>query len=160
MAPACFFTYRAIKQGLPSRYPLELLVALLHSFGMVMFCAVEIYEGNLNVPAVDPIGNAQGRFANLKFTENHVTYWWFAFLVSESIWGIIPFLLGRRAFNYIVAMINRQSNLEKKSCWLGSLVSNEASIVTYTVQKMKNFIFKSCLFSCTRRFLFRLSDLT
>lgn len=40
MAPACFFAYRAIKQGLPSRYPLELLVALLHAFGMVMFCAV------------------------------------------------------------------------------------------------------------------------
>lgn len=103
MAPACFFAYRAIKQGLPSRYPLELMVALLHAFGMAMFCAVEIYEGNRNVPAVDPIGNSEGRFANLKFTENHITYWWFAFLVSESIWAVIPFLLGRRAFKNIVA---------------------------------------------------------
>lgn len=113
MAPACFFAYRAIKQGLPSRYPLELLVSLLHAFGMVMFCAVEIYEGNLNVPAVDPIGNEHGRFANLKFTENHITYWWFAFLFSESIWGIVPFLLGRRAFNNIVAAFKQQPQKTK-----------------------------------------------
>eukprot|EP01126_Amoeba_proteus_P053362 TRINITY_DN64_c0_g1_i1.p1 TRINITY_DN64_c0_g1~~TRINITY_DN64_c0_g1_i1.p1 ORF type:complete len:277 (+),score=47.68 TRINITY_DN64_c0_g1_i1:110-832(+) len=104
MAPLCFLTYRAIRRNLPSRYPLELMVAILHAFGMVLFCAVEIYEGNLNVPAVDPIGNSNGRFANLKFTENHLTYWWFGFLFSEAIWGIVPFFLGRRAFRKIIEL--------------------------------------------------------
>jgi hypothetical protein len=114
MAPLCFFTYRAIKQGLPSRYPLEMLVSLMHAFGMAIFCAVEIYEGNKNVPAVDPIGTSEGRFANLKFTENHITYWWFGFLFSESIWGVVPFLLGLRAFNAIVAAVKQQSQQKTK----------------------------------------------
>eukprot|EP01127_Copromyxa_protea_P003579 TRINITY_DN1337_c0_g1_i1.p1 TRINITY_DN1337_c0_g1~~TRINITY_DN1337_c0_g1_i1.p1 ORF type:complete len:114 (-),score=14.02 TRINITY_DN1337_c0_g1_i1:37-378(-) len=113
MAPLCFFAYRAIRQGLPSRYPLELIVSLMHAFGMLMFCAVEIYEGNTNVPAVDPIGNAEGRFANLGFSENHITYWWFGFAFSETIWAVIPFLLSVRAFNKIVASFKLDSQKAK-----------------------------------------------
>lgn len=74
---------------------------------------VEIYEGNKNVPANDPIGNEEGRFANLKFTENHVTYWWFGFLFSEAIWGIIPFILARRAFNNIVSAFKQSQQVQK-----------------------------------------------
>lgn len=49
MAPLCFATHIAIKQGWSSRYPLEIVVSVAQFIGMLVFMIAEVYEGQLNV---------------------------------------------------------------------------------------------------------------
>jgi hypothetical protein len=100
MAPLCFCTIRAILDGDRSgaRWPLELVTSAFQLFGMIVFVGAEVYEGQLNVPALDPVGTvAGGRWANVKlFDLYHLTYYWFGFWFCNLVWGWVPlYRMGR-----------------------------------------------------------------
>jgi hypothetical protein len=100
MAPLCFVTIHSIlthdKNGL--RWPLELVTSTFQLFGMIVFVGAEVYEGQLNVPALDPVGSLEGgRWTNLKlFDLYHLTYYWFGFWFCNLVWGWVPlYRMGR-----------------------------------------------------------------
>lgn len=104
--PLCLAAMWTILRNHPLRYPLELIVATLHFYGMVMFTLPEIYEGQLNVPANDPIGVAPdkdngiagGRFANAKWLDmNQLTYYWFGFCICNLVWAVVPYYRATRS---------------------------------------------------------------
>jgi EXPERA (EXPanded EBP superfamily) len=92
MAPLCFVTMRAILNKSPYRYPLEIVTSAFQLFGMLVFVGAEVYEGQLNVPALDPVGiPGKGAWANVQFFNlYHVTYYWFGFWFCNLVWGVVP----------------------------------------------------------------------
>jgi len=93
MAPFCLLTIWAILARHPLRYPLELVTSTFQFTGMVVFVAAEVYEGQLNVPALDPVGVPGDRWANLKVWDcdlYHFTYYWFGFWFCNLVWGFVP----------------------------------------------------------------------
>jgi EXPERA (EXPanded EBP superfamily) len=76
----------------PYRYPLEIVTSAFQLFGMLVFVGAEVYEGQRNVPALDPVGRAdQGAWANVQFFNlYHVTYYWFGFWFCNLVWGVVP----------------------------------------------------------------------
>ena len=98
MFPLCLMTLSAIRSRSPLRYPLELITATFQLMGMVMFVGAEVYEGQLNVPALDPVGVVGNRWANVKFLDfYHFTYYWFGFWFCNLIWGVVPYYRAMRA---------------------------------------------------------------
>lgn len=90
MGPMCLLVYWLIVQRHPLRFPMEILVASFQIMGMIVFVYAEIYEGQLNVPALDPVGQPGNRWANVKFNQYHLTYYWFGFWFCNHVWLIIP----------------------------------------------------------------------
>jgi hypothetical protein len=68
---------------------LELIVSSFQFMGMVLFIAAEVMEGQLNVPALDPVGVPGNRWANVKFDLYHFTYYWFGFWFCNLIWYVM-----------------------------------------------------------------------
>jgi hypothetical protein len=61
---------------------------------MILFIAAEVMEGQLNVPALDPVGVPGNRWANVKFFDlYHFTYYWFGFWFCNLIWYDLHVLL-------------------------------------------------------------------
>lgn len=92
MAPSCLATVYAIAQRHPLRWPLEIITSVMHMFGMIVFVVGEVYEGQLNVPALDPVGTPEGgTWANVKFGVYHLVYYWFGFWFCNLVWGVVPY---------------------------------------------------------------------
>lgn len=96
MYPLCLMTmyFILVDTKHPYRFPLEILLSTLHITGMIVFVFTEVYDGQCNIPALDPVGTnchtedhtLQFKFLNLY----HVTYYWFGFWFCNMIWGIVP----------------------------------------------------------------------
>lgn len=98
MQPVCLCAMYAILTKSPYRFPLEILASTLHAFGAVMFVFAEVYEGQFNVPALDPVGVPGNRFGNVKpFSVYQFIYYWFGFWFCNCIWLWVPFLRIQRA---------------------------------------------------------------
>ena len=102
MAPLCIATIHTIlnpnhhKSG-HRRWALELITSTFQLFGMIAFVGAEVYEGQLNVPALDPVGSVGGRWSgdggrwnNVRFNVYHLTYYWFGFWFCNLVWGVVP----------------------------------------------------------------------
>ena len=99
MGPMSLWTLWAVLQRNPLRFPLELVTSTLQFFGMVLFVAAEVYEGQLNVPALDPVGVPGNPWANVKLNLYHFTYYWFGFWFCNFIWFFIPLFRIHRALD-------------------------------------------------------------
>jgi hypothetical protein len=88
MGPLCLATVYCILQRHALRFPLELIVSSLQIMGMILFIAAEVMEGQLNVPALDPVGVPGNKWANVKFDFYHFTYYWFGFWFCNLIWYV------------------------------------------------------------------------
>lgn len=98
MQPCCLALVYAIHCRLAYRFPLELILSCCHIFGLVMFLAAEVYEGQLNVPALDPVGIPGNAWANVQFNFYHCMYYWFGFWFCNLVWLFIPLIRIYRAF--------------------------------------------------------------
>jgi hypothetical protein len=99
MGPLCLAVVYCILKRHPARFPLELIVSSFQFMGMVLFIAAEVMEGQLNVPANDPVGVPGNRWANVKFDIYHCTYYWFGFWFCNLIW-YVPALFDRMICAY------------------------------------------------------------
>ena len=109
MAPLCIATIHSIvnpknnhnnnnnNHGGYRRWALELITSTFQLFGMIAFVGAEVYEGQLNVPALDPVGSSSGRWtgeggrwSNVRFNVYHLTYYWFGFWFCNLVWGVVP----------------------------------------------------------------------
>jgi EXPERA (EXPanded EBP superfamily) len=98
MYPLCLLTVYAILTRSPYRFPLELLTSAVHFLGMVLFVGAELYEEQVHVPALDPVGAPGRSFANVKvFDLYHLTYYWFGFWFCNLLWGVVPYFRIHRA---------------------------------------------------------------
>lgn len=98
MQPCCLALVWAIHRRCVYRYPLELILGCCHIFGLILFMVAEYYEGQLNVPSLDPVGVPGDRWANAKFNFYHFMYYWFGFWFCNLIWLFIPLVRMYRAF--------------------------------------------------------------
>ncbi len=60
--------------------PLEIVVSVAQLFGAILFMGSEVWWGGIHIP-VD---------WKLQFTFNHLLYFWFGFLIANTIWLVIP----------------------------------------------------------------------
>jgi hypothetical protein len=98
MQPLCIATLLAILYKSPLRFPLELVTSTFQIMGMLVFVGAEVYEGQLNVPALDPVGIPGNRWANVKLFDSYqFTYYWFGFWFCNLIWGFVPYYRIMRA---------------------------------------------------------------
>jgi hypothetical protein len=91
MQPLCLACVYCILQRHPYRFPLELITSTFQVMGMILFIVAEVFEGQLNVPALDPVGIPGNRWANVKLDLYHFTYYWFGFWFCNLIWGVVPY---------------------------------------------------------------------
>lgn len=113
MNPLCMITYWSITRQHASRFPLELITSTFQLMGMIVFLASEVYEGQLNIPALDPVGVPGNRWANLKLNHYHLTYYWFGFWFCNLVWAVVPYYRIRRALAECqAAMEFKQQNHE------------------------------------------------
>lgn len=98
MQPLCLALVWAIHRRAAYRFPLELVLGCCHIFGLVMFLVAEVYEGQLNVPSLDPVGVPGDRWANAKLNFYHFMYYWFGFWFCNLVWLFIPLIRMHRAF--------------------------------------------------------------
>jgi EXPERA (EXPanded EBP superfamily) len=97
MYPLCLATYHAVVTKSPHRYALELVTSSMQFMGMVIFIVTEVYEGQVNVPALDPVGNQHDGTLQLRYNLYHLVYYWFAFWFCNLIWGVVPYYRIQRA---------------------------------------------------------------
>jgi EXPERA (EXPanded EBP superfamily) len=113
MYPLCLVSLYCILQNHPLRFPLELITSCCHVFGAIVFVASEVYEGQRNIPALDPVGilptgdyryykddaedNRHNNLLQFKFNLYHLTYYWFGFWFCNSIWAVVPMYRMMRA---------------------------------------------------------------
>jgi len=92
MTPLCFYCYIGMNKGWASRWPMELIVGVCHIFGMLVFCLTEIKDGQRNIPGTNPIGGDNGLFEHAKWDNEHLTFYWFGFVVCNLVWFVVPYL--------------------------------------------------------------------
>jgi EXPERA (EXPanded EBP superfamily) len=97
MYPLCLATYHAVVTKSPHRYALELVTSSMQFMGMVIFIVTEVYEGQVNIPALDPVGNQNDGTLQLRYNLYHLVYYWFAFWFCNLIWGVVPYYRIQRA---------------------------------------------------------------
>lgn len=115
MFPCCLACVWAIRTRHALRYPLEILTSTMHVFGMIMFVAAEVYEGQLNVPALDPVGVPGDAWANVQFfSVYHLTYYWFGFWFCNLVWGVVPLMRIITAMQQIASKIQQQQQQNGK----------------------------------------------
>lgn len=115
MQPCCLALVWSIHRRSAMRFPLEILTCCLHMFGCVMFLVTEYYEGQLNVPAPDPVGVPGNRWANAKLDFLHFMYYWFGFWFCNLVWMVIPSIRMYRAFaECIQGLLQATSSNDKK----------------------------------------------
>lgn len=113
MQPMCWFTLWTILKRSPWRWPMEMLTSAFQLFGMLVFVGAELYEGQLNVPAEDPVGIDGNRWANVRFNLYHLTYYWFGFWFCNLVWGVVPIYRIYRAAEECRAALEWQSHTKK-----------------------------------------------
>ena len=96
--PVCLLTLYAVLVKSPYRFPLEIITAILHMFGAFVFVFAEVYEGQFNVPALDPVGIPGNRFGNVKWLSHYqFVYYWFGFWFCNFVWIWVPLYRLQRA---------------------------------------------------------------
>lgn len=96
MLPLCLLTFRAIRQGLPSKHALQICTCTFHVFGTIQFVASEaIFDRCKNVPTLEPFGGAEaphwcGKGMIWPPTENQLIYFWFGFVFANIPWIFLP----------------------------------------------------------------------
>lgn len=113
MYPLCLATVYAILARSSYRFPLELLVSTLQVMGMIIFVGSEVYEGQVNIPALDPVGN--GSKLSLKFNLYHLMYYWFGFWFCNLLWGVVPYYRIHRAVAECRRALQHSSKSNKQS---------------------------------------------
>ena len=98
MQPCCLALVWSIHRRCVYRYPLELVLGCCHIFGLILFVVAEVYEGQLNVPSLDPVGVPGNRWANAKLNFYHFMYYWFGFWFCNLVWLFVPLIRMSRAF--------------------------------------------------------------
>lgn len=115
MQPLCIATLMAILYKSPLRFPLELVTSTFQLMGMIVFVGAEVYEGQLSVPALDPVGIPGNRWANVKlFDFYHFTYYWFGFWFCNLIWGFVPYYRIMRAVGECKRSFQRQQQQQQQ----------------------------------------------
>ena len=100
MHPLCLACLYCIRTRHPLRFPLELVTSTLHIMGMVLFVGAEVYQGQVHIPAMDPVGRIDdegNRTISLQFNLYHITYYWFGFWFCNLVWGYVPLIRIARA---------------------------------------------------------------
>ena len=98
MYPLCLATVYAVLSRSHWRYPLELITSSIQFMGMIVFVVSELYEGQVNIPARDPVGSNGNMWANVKFLDSyHLVYYWFGFWCCNLVWGFVPYYRLHRA---------------------------------------------------------------
>lgn len=117
MGPLCLVTLWTILRRHPARYPLEIITSTLHITGMIVFVGAEVYEGQLNVPALDPVGTVEGgAWANVKLLDTYqFIYYWFGFWFCNLIWGFVPLIRIWRALQVCSTAIGAANEAATKS---------------------------------------------
>eukprot|EP01064_Diplonema_japonicum_P033320 TRINITY_DN6524_c0_g3_i1.p1 TRINITY_DN6524_c0_g3~~TRINITY_DN6524_c0_g3_i1.p1 ORF type:complete len:234 (+),score=40.03 TRINITY_DN6524_c0_g3_i1:23-703(+) len=100
-APLCLLTYNAIRRGLPSAAPLELITSTCHIVGTIAFITPEFLEGFPNI-VTD---------FNFEFTLHHIVYFWFGFLVN-FLWIFLPLYLMVEPYNTCCAALSKHQKTE------------------------------------------------
>jgi hypothetical protein len=90
MCPLSFAIFWVIVKKHPLRYPMELILSSIQWMGMVIFIAAELYEEQVNIPALDPVGKTGDAWNNIKFDVYHLTYYWFGFWFCNLVWCFVP----------------------------------------------------------------------
>jgi hypothetical protein len=109
MGPLCLITMYMVLQRHPLRFALELITSSVQFTGMIMFVGAEVYEGQRNVPALDPVGSDNAGGITLKFNLYHLTYYWFGFWFCNLVWGVIPYYRIMRAVEECRLAFNQSS---------------------------------------------------
>ena len=115
MQPCCLALVYAIHRRCVYRFPLELILGCCHIFGLIMFLVAEVYEGQLNVPSLDPVGVPGDRWANAKLNFYHFMYYWFGFWFCNLVWLFIPSIRMYRAFQECIHSLQAASNKSVKA---------------------------------------------
>ena len=115
MQPCCLALVWAIHRRRVYRFPLELVLGCCHIFGLILFVVAEVYEGQLNVPSLDPVGVPGNRWANAKFNFYHFMYYWFGFWFCNLVWLFIPLLRMYRAFGECTRSLEAAADAKKKA---------------------------------------------
>jgi hypothetical protein len=105
--PLCLLTMYGILQNKGWRYPMECITSSFHLMGAIAFLLGEVYEGQHNVPAVDPVGDN-----GLKFNLYHLTYYWFGFWFCNGVWVVVPILRMIRACKEVSKVMESQIKQE------------------------------------------------
>jgi EXPERA (EXPanded EBP superfamily) len=110
MYPLCLATYYATVTKSPHRFALELVTSSMQFMGMVIFIVTEVYEGQVNIPALDPVGNKNDGTLQLRYNLYHLVYYWFGFWFCNLIWGVVPFYRIQRAMQECHRAFAQQSS--------------------------------------------------
>lgn len=113
MQPCCLALVWAVHRRSAFRFPLEIVTCCLHMFGCIMFVVAEYYEGQLNVPSLDPVGVEGNRWANVKLDFYHFMYYWFGFWFCNLVWIAIPSIRLYRAFAECIASLEATKRSKK-----------------------------------------------
>lgn len=97
MQPLCLGCLYCIRTRHTLRFPLEIVTATLQIMGMVIFVGAELFQGQMHIPALDPVGVEGDRWSNVRFNTYHLTYYWFGFWFCNLIWGWVPIIRITRA---------------------------------------------------------------
>ena len=66
--------------------------------GMIVFVVSELYEGQVHIPSLDPVGREGNMWANLQWWDSyHLVYYWFGFWFCNLVWGVVPYYRLHRA---------------------------------------------------------------
>jgi hypothetical protein len=100
MGPLCLACVYAIHTRHVARYPLEFVTCAVQYMGLIIFMVSEVVlDGQVNVPALDPVGVPGNAWANLKFDLYHFTYYWFGFWFCNLVWAFVPLVRVKRAWD-------------------------------------------------------------
>jgi hypothetical protein len=91
--PLCVYLYMAYHKRYPSRDAVELVVCVCQLFGTIVYLGQEVISGMTSME-VD---------WDFTFTYRMLKNFWFAVVIGNSIWLIVPTYLGVKSFNRIVA---------------------------------------------------------
>jgi hypothetical protein len=120
MQPCCLLLVYAIhRQKASIRFPLELILGCCHIFGLIMFMVTELYEGQLHVPSLDPVGIPGNAWANVQvWNFYHFMYYWFGFWFCNLVWLFIPLIRMYRAFGecrYALEWVQQQQHQQMQT---------------------------------------------
>jgi hypothetical protein len=114
MNPLCLLSYWAVCQDHSLRFPLELITSTFQIMGMLIFLISEVYEGQLNVPALDPVGVPGNRWGNVKWNHYHLTYYWFGLWFCNLVWAVVPCYRIQRALAECQSAIQYKNQSEQQ----------------------------------------------
>ena len=115
--PMCLWLYYLYHRGLPQRDALEFATCIAQLYGTIVYAGQEIISG-MTLTQCD---------RNLTFSMAMLKNFWFAFVLGNTIWVIIPSWLGYEAWNRLVAASDMNQAPPKKREPKGKVSDDEDS---------------------------------